>query len=174
MLVTRVTYVKEGAEKTFTIVDAAMNELLRPTLYEAYHDIRPVAELRSDMSPVQQDVAGPVCETGDYLAQDLGSLPAEAGDLLAVMTAGAYGAVMSSTYNLRSLGSAGARQRRSVCRRPASAKLRRPDPRRRAAGLACERRRARSSSRRKADSARVWITAKVSMLGPIPASAAMP
>ena len=103
VLVTRVTYVKEGAEKTFTIVDAAMNDCLRPTLYEAYHDIWPVAELRSDMSPVQQDVVGPVCETGDYLAQDRALPPAEAGDLLAVMTAGAYGAVMSSTYNSRLL-----------------------------------------------------------------------
>lgn len=103
VLVTRVTYVKEGAEKTFTIVDAAMNDLLRPTLYEAYHDIWPVAELSSDMSPVQQDIVGPVCETGDYLAQDRALPPAKSGDLLAVMTAGAYGAVMSSTYNTRLL-----------------------------------------------------------------------
>jgi diaminopimelate decarboxylase len=103
VLVTRVTYVKEGAEKTFTIVDAAMNDLLRPTLYEAHHDIWPVEELRSDMSPVQQDVVGPVCETGDYLAQDRALPPAKSGDLLAVMTAGAYGAVMSSTYNTRLL-----------------------------------------------------------------------
>jgi diaminopimelate decarboxylase len=103
VLVTRVTYVKEGADKTFTIVDAAMNDLLRPTLYEAYHDIWPVADARSEMSPVQQDIVGPVCETGDYLAQDR-SLPSfEAGDLIAVMTAGAYGAVMSSTYNSRLL-----------------------------------------------------------------------
>jgi len=103
VLVTRVTYVKEGAEKTFTIVDAAMNDLLRPTLYEAHHDIWPVEELRSDMSPVQQDVVGPVCETGDYLAQDRALPPAKPDDLLAVMTAGAYGAVMSSTYNTRLL-----------------------------------------------------------------------
>jgi diaminopimelate decarboxylase len=103
VLVTRVTYVKEGSEKTFTIVDAAMNDLIRPTLYDAYHDIWPVAEVRSDMSPMQQDVVGPVCETGDYLAQDRALPPAEPGDLLAVMTAGAYGAVMSSTYNTRLL-----------------------------------------------------------------------
>ena len=103
VLVTRVTYVKEGADRTFTIVDAAMNDLIRPTLYEAYHDIWPVAEMRSDMSPMQQDIVGPVCETGDYLAQDRALPPFEAGDLIAVMTAGAYGAVMSSTYNTRPL-----------------------------------------------------------------------
>ena len=103
VLVTRVAYVKEGADRTFTIVDAAMNDLIRPTLYEAYHDIWPVAEMRSDMSPMQQDIVGPVCETGDYLAQDRALPPFEAGDLIAVMTAGAYGAVMSSTYNTRPL-----------------------------------------------------------------------
>jgi diaminopimelate decarboxylase len=103
VLVTRVTYVKEGIDKTFTIVDAAMNDLIRPTLYEAYHDIWPVTESRSEMSPIQQDIVGPVCETGDYLALDR-TLPSfEAGDLIAVMTAGAYGAVMSSTYNSRRL-----------------------------------------------------------------------
>ena len=103
VLVTRVTYVKEGADRTFTIVDAAMNDLIRPTLYEAYHDIWPVAEMRLEMSPMQQDIVGPVCETGDYLAQDRALPPFEAGDLIAVMTAGAYGAVMSSTYNTRPL-----------------------------------------------------------------------
>ena len=103
VLVTRVTYVKEGADRTFTIVDAAMNDLIRPTLYEAYHDIWPVAEMCSEMSPMQQDIVGPVCETGDYLARDRALPPFEAGDLIAVMTAGAYGAVMSSTYNTRPL-----------------------------------------------------------------------
>lgn len=103
LLVTRVTYVKEGEDKTFTIVDAAMNDLIRPTLYEAYHEIWPVAEQRNDMAPVQQDVVGPVCETGDFLAEDRALPPSEPGDLLAVMTAGAYGAVMSSTYNTRLL-----------------------------------------------------------------------
>jgi diaminopimelate decarboxylase len=103
VLVTRVTYVKEGGEKTFTIVDAAMNDLIRPTLYEAYHDIWPVAEQRTEMAPVQQDIVGPVCETGDFLAEDRTLPPFEPGDLLAVMTAGAYGAVMSSTYNSRLL-----------------------------------------------------------------------
>ena len=103
VLVTRVIYVKEGEDKTFTIVDAAMNDLIRPTLYEAYHDIWPVSENRSEMAPVQQDIVGPVCETGDFLAEDRALPPAEPGDLLAVMTAGAYGAVMASTYNTRPL-----------------------------------------------------------------------
>ena len=103
VLVTKVTFVKEGADKTFTIVDAAMNDLIRPTLYEAHHDIWPVVEKTSDMAPVQQDVVGPVCETGDYLATDRALPPFAQGDLLAVMTAGAYGAVMSSVYNTRPL-----------------------------------------------------------------------
>ncbi|PPC98760.1 MAG: diaminopimelate decarboxylase [Hyphomicrobium sp.] len=103
VLVTCVIAVKEGADKTFTIVDAAMNDLLRPTLYEAHHDIWPLAEGKSAMAPVQQDVVGPVCETGDYLAQDRALPPLVSGDLLAVMTAGAYGAVMASTYNTRLL-----------------------------------------------------------------------
>jgi diaminopimelate decarboxylase len=103
ILVTRVTYVKEGADKTFTIVDAAMNDLIRPTLYEAHHDIWPVEEKKSEMAPVQQDIVGPVCETGDFLAEDRALPQFAAGDLIAVMTAGAYGAVMSSTYNTRLL-----------------------------------------------------------------------
>ena len=103
VLVTRVVFAKEGADRTFTIVDAGMNDLIRPTLYDAYHDIWPVEEARSERAPVAQDVVGPVCETGDYLALDR-ALPAlEAGDLIAVMTAGAYGAVMASTYNSRLL-----------------------------------------------------------------------
>ena len=103
VLITRVTYVKEGADKTFTIVDAAMNDLIRPTLYEAYHDIWPVEEAKSAMAPVQQDIVGPVCETGDFLAEDRALPPFAGGDLIAVMTAGAYGAVMASTYNTRLL-----------------------------------------------------------------------
>jgi diaminopimelate decarboxylase len=103
VLVTKVIHVKEGADKTFTIVDAAMNDLLRPTLYEAHHDILPIDESKLSMPPIQQDVVGPVCETGDYLALDR-ALPAWLpGDLLSVMTAGAYGAVMASTYNTRLL-----------------------------------------------------------------------
>nr|HPG89339.1 diaminopimelate decarboxylase [Hyphomicrobium sp.] len=103
ILVTKVTYVKEGADKTFTIVDAAMNDLIRPTLYEAFHDIWPVEEAKSEMAPVQQDIVGPVCETGDFLAEDRTLPPFAPDDLIAVMTAGAYGAVMSSTYNTRLL-----------------------------------------------------------------------
>lgn len=103
VLVTRVTYVKEGTDKTFTIVDAAMNDLIRPTLYEAYHDIWPVREACGELAPIQQDIVGPVCETGDFLAEDRALPPVGAGDLLSVMTAGAYGAVMSSTYNTRLL-----------------------------------------------------------------------
>ena len=103
ILVTRVLYVKEGEGRTFVIVDAAMNDLIRPTLYEAHHDILPVREVGSDTATMTADVVGPVCETGDYLA--LGrALPAvKAGDLLAVMTAGAYGAVQACTYNTRPL-----------------------------------------------------------------------
>lgn len=103
ILVSRVLFVKEGQGRRFTIVDGAMNDLIRPTLYEAYHEVWPVAERLSSEPPVLQDVVGPVCETGDYLALERRLPPFEAGDLLAVMTAGAYGAVMSSTYNTRLL-----------------------------------------------------------------------
>ncbi len=103
VLVTRVLYAKEGVDKTFTVVDAAMNDLIRPTLYEAHHEIWPVAQEKGGMPPVVQDIVGPVCETGDYLALERKLPPFEPGDLLAVMTAGAYGAVMSSTYNTRLL-----------------------------------------------------------------------
>jgi diaminopimelate decarboxylase len=103
ILVARVLYAKESAERVFTIVDAGMNDLIRPTLYDAHHDIWPVAEAKSALPPVVQDVVGPVCETGDYLALARPLPPFSPGDLLAVMTAGAYGAVMSSTYNTRLL-----------------------------------------------------------------------
>jgi diaminopimelate decarboxylase len=103
ILVTRVLYSKEGIDKMFTVVDAAMNDLIRPTLYEAQHEIWPVAQEKGGMPPLAQDVVGPVCETGDYLALDRPLPPLGTGDLVAVMTAGAYGAVMSSTYNTRLL-----------------------------------------------------------------------
>ncbi|MFA5901100.1 MAG: diaminopimelate decarboxylase [Hyphomicrobium sp.] len=103
VLVTSVIYSKEGVDKTFTVVDAAMNDLIRPTLYEALHEIWPVEEAKLSMPPIVQDIVGPVCETGDYLALDRKLPPLAAGDLIAVMTAGAYGAVMSSTYNTRPL-----------------------------------------------------------------------
>jgi len=103
ILVTRVIYVKRGAEKNFVVVDAAMNDLVRPTLYDAYHEILPVAEAEDSAPPIVADVVGPVCETGDYLALDRKLPPVQPGDLLAIMTAGAYGAVQSSTYNTRPL-----------------------------------------------------------------------
>ncbi|MCK9911826.1 diaminopimelate decarboxylase, partial [Microbacteriaceae bacterium K1510] len=87
---------KEGVDKTFTVVDAAMNDLIRPTLYEAQHEIWPLDESKRAMPPIVQDIVGPVCETGDYLALDRKLPPLAAGDLIAVMTAGSYGAVMSS------------------------------------------------------------------------------
>ena len=103
VLVSRVIYAKRTAAKTFTVVDAAMNDLIRPTLYEAHHDIWPVRESKLELEPRVQDIVGPVCETGDYLALGRRLPPLEGGDLIAVMTAGAYGAVMCSTYNSRLL-----------------------------------------------------------------------
>ncbi|MEM8743948.1 MAG: diaminopimelate decarboxylase, partial [Pseudomonadota bacterium] len=103
ILVSRVLYVKDGADKSFTIVDAGMNDLIRPTLYDAYHDIWPVAEALREAPPQATDVVGPVCETGDYLALDRKLPPFSPGDLMTIMTAGAYGAVQSSTYNTRLL-----------------------------------------------------------------------
>jgi diaminopimelate decarboxylase len=103
ILVTRVIHVKRGEEKTFLIVDAAMNDLIRPTLYDAWHDIQPVAEPDPDAPSAPVDVVGPVCESGDYLAQARRLPPFSAGDLLAFMTAGAYGAVQAGTYNTRPL-----------------------------------------------------------------------
>jgi diaminopimelate decarboxylase len=103
ILVTRVLYLKRGEAKTFVVVDAAMNDLIRPTLYEAYHEIRPVLEAALGARRIVADVVGPVCESGDFLALDR-DLPApRAGDLLAVMSAGAYGAVQAGTYNTRAL-----------------------------------------------------------------------
>ncbi|MET0677826.1 MAG: diaminopimelate decarboxylase, partial [Bradyrhizobium sp.] len=103
ILVTRVLYMKRGEAKNFVIVDAAMNDLIRPTLYEAFHALRPVAEPAADAPRLVADVVGPVCESGDYLALDR-TLPEPApGDLLAIMTSGAYGAVQAGTYNTRPL-----------------------------------------------------------------------
>jgi diaminopimelate decarboxylase len=103
ILVTRVLYNKRGEAKTFVIVDAAMNDLVRPTLYEAHHDIRTVTETAPGAPRIVADVVGPVCESGDYLALDRGLVEPRPGDLLAIMTAGAYGAVQSGTYNTRAL-----------------------------------------------------------------------
>jgi diaminopimelate decarboxylase len=103
ILVTRVLYLKRGEAKTFVIVDAAMNDLIRPTLYDAHHDIRPIAEPRPGASRIVADVVGPVCESGDFLALDRELETPAPGDLLAVMSAGAYGAVQAGTYNTRPL-----------------------------------------------------------------------
>ena len=98
LLLTRVEFLKEGEAKNFAIIDAAMNDLMRPALYEAWHDILPVCERAG--ATRDYDVVGPVCETGDFLGQSR-PLNVEAGDLLAVMSAGAYGMAMASNYNTR-------------------------------------------------------------------------
>jgi diaminopimelate decarboxylase len=103
ILVTRVIYVKQGEAKKFVIIDAAMNDLIRPTLYEAHHDILPVRAFPKGVPEITADVVGPVCESGDYLALGRKLPEPKAGDLLAIMTAGAYGAVQSGFYNTRAL-----------------------------------------------------------------------
>ena len=103
ILVARVIYVKHGDAKNFVIIDAAMNDLIRPTLYEAHHDILPVQQPARGTRQIVADVVGPVCESGDYLALDRSMPEPRAGDLVAIMTAGAYGAVQSGTYNTRAL-----------------------------------------------------------------------
>ena len=103
ILLTRVLYVKQGESKTFVIVDAGMNDLLRPTLYDAHHDIRPVREAAAGTRRIIADVVGPVCESGDFLALDRSMVEPQPGELLAIMSAGAYGAVQAGTYNSRAL-----------------------------------------------------------------------
>src|ERR1700694_293441 len=103
ILVARVIYVKPGDAKNFVIIDAAMNDLIRPTLYEAHHDLLPVRQAAPGAATIVADVVGPVCETGDYLALGRTMPEPKAGDLVAIMTAGAYGAVQSGTYNTRAL-----------------------------------------------------------------------
>jgi diaminopimelate decarboxylase len=103
VLLTRVIYVKQGGDRTFLITDAAMNDLIRPTLYEAYHTIDPVAEPAADAPRAPVDIVGPVCETGDMFASDRPMPPVASGDVLAIRSAGAYGAVMASAYNARPL-----------------------------------------------------------------------
>ncbi|MFZ0528043.1 MAG: diaminopimelate decarboxylase [Xanthobacteraceae bacterium] len=103
ILVTRVIYIKRGEAKTFIIVDAGMNDLVRPTLYEAHHDIKPVRQAAVGAPRITADVVGPVCESGDYLALGRALVEPKPGDLLAVMTAGAYGAAQAGTYNSRPL-----------------------------------------------------------------------
>jgi diaminopimelate decarboxylase len=99
ILVTKVLYTKTGDEKNFIIVDAAMNDLIRPSLYGSYQRIQPVHKM--DRSEIVADVVGPICESGDFLAKDRKLSPAEQGELLAVMSAGAYGFSMASNYNSR-------------------------------------------------------------------------
>ena len=103
ILVTRVIFIKTGTAKRFCIVDGAMNDLIRPTLYNAHHEIVPVTQAQSGVDLLEMDVVGPICESGDYIAKGRKLPPLQSGDLLAVRTAGAYGAVMSSTYNTRPL-----------------------------------------------------------------------
>jgi diaminopimelate decarboxylase len=103
ILVTRVLFVKRGEAKTFVILDAAMNDLIRPTLYDAHHEIWPVREARLNAPRIVADVVGPVCESGDFLALDRDMPEPQAGDLVAIMSAGAYGAVQAGTYNTRPL-----------------------------------------------------------------------
>ena len=101
ILVTKALYEKAGETKHFVIVDAAMNDLIRPSLYGAYHEIRPLNEEAAHRAKRQMDIVGPVCESGDFLAKDRSLAAVKPGELLAVMSAGAYGFVMSSNYNSR-------------------------------------------------------------------------
>jgi len=103
VIVSEVIYLKEGDVKNFLIVDAAMNDLIRPTLYDAFHEIRPVVQAAADSPRLNVDIVGPVCETGDYIGHDRDLPRLAAGDLIAVGTAGAYGAVQAGTYNSRLL-----------------------------------------------------------------------
>lgn len=100
ILLTRVEYVKPGETKNFLVVDAAMNDLVRPALYDAWHDVLPARQAESGVRAAVYDVVGPICESADVLARNR-MLAARAGDLLAIMSAGAYGMVMSSNYNTR-------------------------------------------------------------------------
>lgn len=103
ILVGEVIFIKPSGEKTFIIADTAMNDLIRPTLYDAWHEIRPVEEAILQHPPLKGDLVGPVCETGDFIAKDR-NLPAlKPGDLFAIGSAGAYGAVQAGTYNTRTL-----------------------------------------------------------------------
>jgi diaminopimelate decarboxylase len=101
ILVTRVIYEKKTKTKSFVIVDAAMNDLIRPAFYGAYHEIVPVIKPRSTVRKHLADVVGPICESGDFLAKDRKLAPVKTGDILAIMSCGAYGFVMSSNYNSR-------------------------------------------------------------------------
>ena len=99
VLLTRTEYVKHAESKNFAVVDAAMNDLMRPSLYGAYHGIQPVKKMPGER--LKADIVGPICESGDFLAKDRDLAPFEPGELMAVMSAGAYGFSMSSNYNSR-------------------------------------------------------------------------
>ena len=103
LLVSSVIYVKKGEDREFLILDAAMNDLIRPAMYDAHHDIVPVAEPVAGVEPAKYDIVGPVCESGDTFAKGRDLAAQTAGDLVAFRSAGAYGAVMSSEYNSRPL-----------------------------------------------------------------------
>lgn len=103
ILVSRVIYVKQGEGRQFLILDSAMNDLIRPAMYDAYHDIVPVVEAAPGVEQQPFDIVGPVCESGDTFAKNRMMPPLQAGDLVAFRSAGAYGAVMSSEYNTRPL-----------------------------------------------------------------------
>ena len=99
ILLTRVLYVKRNRQKNFIVVDAGMNDLMRPALYGSYHEIMPVRDDPGERP--EADVVGPLCETGDFLAQDRKMPDVQPGELLAILAAGAYGFVLSSNYNTR-------------------------------------------------------------------------
>jgi diaminopimelate decarboxylase len=101
VLVSRVIYVKRGDARTFLIIDAGMNDLIRPAMYDAWHEIAPVMEPAAGSARVKYDVVGPVCETSDLFASERSLPDLKSGDLVAILSAGAYGAVMAGDYNAR-------------------------------------------------------------------------
>ena len=116
-------YVKRGEDRDFLILDAAMNDLIRPAMYDAWHDIVPLVEPAPATPRATYDVVGPVCETGDTFARARALPPLAAGDLVAFRSAGAYGAVMASEYNTRPLVPEVLVSRRSLRRRPGASEL---------------------------------------------------
>jgi diaminopimelate decarboxylase len=101
ILVASVTYVKDGEARTFLVLDAGMNDLIRPAMYDAHHEIVPVREPAADAARTRYDIVGPVCESADLFAADRELPQIQQGELVAILTAGAYGAVMASAYNAR-------------------------------------------------------------------------
>jgi diaminopimelate decarboxylase len=103
VLLSRVVRIQERATRPIVVLDAAMNDLIRPAIYDAYHGIKPLRAPEPNAPEQSYDVVGPICETGDTFTRNRTLAPLAAGDLVAFMTAGAYGAVMASTYNARAL-----------------------------------------------------------------------